>query len=84
MVHGSWFRIQGAGCRVQGAGCRVQGAGINLGVVHGARVEGGLSSEEQPPPVRHRPRVQILLGTVLNLRRTTSQKCAAVPRRARI
>ena len=65
---------------------RVERLGLS---VEGLRVEGEFGGEgegpgtrrEQAPLPKHAPG---MFGTVLDLRTTTSQKCEAVPRRARI
>ena len=63
------FRMQGSGFRVQGSEFRVQGSGLwTLGSEAGLEVGGAGVHERR-------------LETVST---TTSQKCAAVPRRARI
>ena len=53
-------------------------AGVAVGV---GGHDGHARAPVRPLPPRRRPGT---IGTVLNLRTTTSQKCAAVPRRARV
>ena len=93
---GSGFRVQGSGFRVQGSGFRVSGFGSRVSEARtiwagrlGFRVDGlrfgrgvvaslDLLAQSRLFLLvhgRHRP---------AHLRTTTSQKCAAVPRRARI
>jgi len=61
------------GCGFWGVGCGVWGLGFGVFGV-GSRV----------PAVPRDPAVRQVDKLVLNLRTTTSQKCAAVPRQARI
>ena len=88
-VQGSEFRVQGSGFRVQGPGSRVQGSGF---WVQGPGSCGGRLTWTGPPNPSRTPsrRSCWSVGTCTRasspgvLRTTTSQKCAAVPRRARI
>ena len=71
-LQGSGFRVQGSGCRVQGSGFRVQGSGFRV-QGSGFRVQGS----------GFRVQGSGYCDTKVTRVVATSQKCAAVPRRAR-
>ena len=66
------FRVSGFGFRVSSSGFRVSGGGLRAGLVGAVEV---LVDRLQPPHV---------VVPALNVKTTTLQNCAAVPRRARI
>ena len=73
-VQGSGFRVQGVGLRAPGSGFRVQGSGFRI-QGSGCRVEGAGFRLEGSESTLRRPARRLLHD---------SQKCAAVPWRARI